>query len=516
MSDPVLIVGAGPTGLVAAAELLRRGVPVRVVDRVERADPHSKAIILWPRALDVFARLGVEHRIRELALPVTAANYHSGGRRVARVVFGALSDSRWSGPLSLPQARTEEVLRSVLHDLGGRVEYGHEFTALREDGDRVLATVQPLHRPDLATSRRVPWLLGADGGHSLVRQALGVPFRGAPYEYRFALVDGVWETPLVHGESSYFMVPDGVLVVVGLPGGLYRVFGSLPPGDDGSDPEASVRHIASERCTVPLRLERPDGCGVFRVQRRLADTFLAGHSLLMGDAAHVHSPAGGQGLNTSIQDAHEAAWRLAAVLRGQLPPGVLGEWARERRHVAAAVVADTDRQTRLWTTTGGRRVVRDLVLRGAGRAGLLDRVLPPRLAQLDVVYPVSAPTLRRPRRHSPPVPGSRLPDRVTAGGHRLHDVLRAGRHVVLVAPPVTVDGVSPDLDGLRTTLDRYDVDVQVLEGATAVALRLPPGGVLVVRPDGVVALVASREDPQLAHLLEAALPSATASPSRRA
>lgn len=288
------------------------------------------------------------------------------------------------------------------------------------------------------TVHRTGRLLGCDGAHSAVRERLGVAFTGPTYPQSFVLVDGEWDTPLAHAEAHYFMGPTGVLVVVGLPGRRIRVFGSAPEGAGPENVEETVRAIAAERSPVPLELVSVSGAGHFQVHRKMADRFRDGRVLLAGDAAHVHSPAGGQGLNTSIQDAHEAAWRLADVIRGRLPETALRAWERERTHVAHAVVDDTDRQTRLWTWSGWRERARDLAASAAERSGVLDRVLPSRLAQMDLRYPAEGPSLGQLG------PGTRLPDVSLPTGGRTHDLLRDGRHALLA-----LAGPTPSPSGTR-------------------------------------------------------------------
>lgn len=546
MDSEVLVVGAGPTGLTAAIELIRRGVDTRLVDRARHRSPHAKAVVLWPRALEAMARLGAEERIRDLAVPITAGNYHAHGRRVARINYRHLAGSRFDTPLSLPQNLTEEVLHGLLKELGGQVEYGHTLESLEQSDGEVLAGLSGL-------PHRARWVLGCDGAHSTVRSAAGVPFSGSTYAQSFVLVDGDWDTPLPHSESHYFMGRTGVLVVVGLPGGQSRVFASVPEETAEEQVVELVSRLAEERCPVPLRLQEATGSGLFRVHRRVADRFRSGRVLLAGDAAHVHSPAGGQGLNTSIQDSHELAWRLSGVLRGTLDPAQLDAWERERLHVARAVVADTDSQTRLWTLGGWRSHARDLLAKAAEVTGVLDRSLPLRQAQFTLAYPADGPEPGR------PAPGTRLPDLPLCSGAppqtgiRLHDLLRAGRHLLLVRPgarsphgfpgqdwidshraaPVRTasvagpnngaDGTGPvggsgRVDGTGPeSVDPSAGPLLLLLGpddsegpsglehvARTLGLRRP--GAVLVRPDGVVAAAGPLSDPDLLRRIDSALP----------
>ncbi|GHH24821.1 FAD-dependent monooxygenase [Streptomyces rubradiris] len=434
-SPEILVVGAGPTGLTLGIELLRRGVPVRIVDREDRPHPHSKAIVLWPRTLEVFRRLGVAEGITERGLALPAANYYSGGRRVARIDFRTLAGSRYGTPLSLPQQQTEAVLRAELRRLGGEVEFGVTLRSLQASAERVRVGLDGPRGPEQA---EVPWVVGCDGAHSTVRSLAGIGFHGLTYPQTFLLADGACDTTLAHDEAHYFMTDRGVLVVVGLPDGQYRVFGGVGSYDGSADPLAVLRRAAQERSPVPVRMDAAARTGVFRVHARQADRFQAGRVLLAGDAAHIHSPAGGQGLNTAVEDAHALGWRLA-LPDADAVERELDRWERERRQVAAEVVGDAHRQTRMWMLTGWRGQARDAALAIGQRTGLLNRLLPPRMARLHHTHPGhDAPVGRL-------VPGRRVPD-APLGGLPLvhvHDLLEAGRPVLLV---LASDGSSAGRD----------------------------------------------------------------------
>jgi 2-polyprenyl-6-methoxyphenol hydroxylase-like FAD-dependent oxidoreductase len=484
----VLVVGAGPVGLTLGAELLRRGVGVRLVDQADRPNPHAKAIILWPRGIEALSRIGAAEEIVARGHVIRAQNYSSGPRRLARTRFDRLSGTRYPYALSLPQEQTEEVLRERFLALGGTIEFGVRFDGFRQSADGVRVRLSANGGDPGESGFR--WLVGCDGAHSGVRQALGVQFGGSSYPQQFLLADGECDTPLAHDEAHYFMAPSGVVVIVGLPGGLYRVFVSVAPDAPVDDPVRVVQEAAAERCPVPVRLTGTPRTGVFRVHRRAAERFRVGRVLLAGDAAHIHSPAGGQGLNTGVEDASSLAWRLAGVVSGDLPESVLDDWERERMHVARSVVEDTDRQTRLWTTRGWRRVVRDAALHTAQAAGLLDRVVVPRQAQLTLVYPGPRRRLGR------LVTGRRLPDVPLPGGGWLHDLLRAttGSCLVLLA-----DAASPEADRLAARCTRVPGlhVVRVTSGDVRAALGLRGQAAVVVRPDAVVAEVGHTADARL-------------------
>ncbi|MEE1756662.1 FAD-dependent monooxygenase [Streptomyces sp. SP18CS02] len=514
----VLIVGAGPVGLTAAAGLLQQGIPVRLIDRSERPNPHAKAITLWPRALEALHRLGAADEILERGLALHAQNYHSAGKQVARLTFDQVKDTRFPFAVSLPQQETEEALRHRFEALGGKTEFGVRLTGLRQDADGVTAE---LTDGEGTSEVRADWLIGADGAHSTVRTAIGTGYVGETYPQQFLLSDGPCDTPLAQDEAHYFMTAKGVLVVVGLPGGNFRVFTSLPPDAEiAEDIRAEVQRAASERCPVPIELTGEHRTGVFRVHRKVADRFRDGRVLLAGDAAHIHSPAGGQGLNTGIEDASTLAWRLAAVVRGERSEAFLDRWEDERRAVARGVLDDTDLQTRLWTMKGWKRNVRDAALMVGERTGLLDRFITPRQTQLSLVHdgPRRAAGRLREGARLPDVPLS--PARPAGGvsGERLHDLLDGGRPLLLVFAADSAHaertteavGAAAALaaPGHRTVVvssvpapeERPGAPVLAdPAGALHAALGLRGPTVCLVRPDAVVSTVSPLGDLRLVH-----------------
>ena len=472
----VLIVGAGPTGLTLAGGLLSRGVRVCLIDRAERASPHSKAITLWPRAFEVFEALGVGRELYDRSVKLAATNYYTGNRHIGRLRMRPLAGTRFPVPVSLPQATTEDVLREMVRRRGGRIEFGRCLESFAQDDDGVTARLSD------GTEIRAGWLVGCDGAHSTVREGAGVSFEGATYPQSFVLVDGEYDTEYAHDESYYVMGRTGVIVVAGLPGGLYRFFASVPPGVEVEDAETAVARAVAENSPLRADSVKVSGSGVFRIHRRLADRMRVGRVLLAGDAAHIHSPAGGLGLNTGVQDAGSLAWRLAAVVLRGLDEAELDAWQEERLFVARKVVAEADQQTRMWMLKGWRRWLRDTGIALGLRTGVIERVLPRRMAQLDLVLPVQGPATGRLR------PGSRIPDVSPAGrGQHLYDLLGGG-HVLLAVG----DGATA-LAGLGLP---DDVDPDVLRIVTvpshgASALGAPRHALCLVRPDGVVAAAAT-------------------------
>lgn len=410
----VLIVGAGPVGMMAGCELLRRGVNVRIIDRAPEPSPFPKALLVWPRSLDLFEDLGVLDELRAASLGINAFSYFSDREHLATFPF-----PRPLVPLCAPQCETERVLRGALDKLGGTVERGVRLLTL-DDLDfsgRIDATdgvTAVLEHPDGSIERtRAPFVIGADGAGSTVRRLMGTGFSGLTYESAFALVDTRIEGDLPPDQALYYQSPAGALVIVALPDGVYRFFCSLAPGEEVS--AERMQRIVEQRGPKGIRFTETVWESVFRVHARHAQDFQLGRVFLAGDAAHVHSPAGGQGLNTGMQDAHNLAWKLAAVIHGDAPAELLASYGPERKAVAERVVRDTDIQTRAWMVKSRKGVlVRNAAFRAAARTGVASRFYAPVMAGRRIAYPVRRDTQRPGGRAACRVLG-RLPGRARTG-----------------------------------------------------------------------------------------------------
>lgn len=472
--DGILIAGAGPTGLAAACALWQRGVPCRVVDRRHGPATEPKALVLWSGALEVLLRLGAVTPLLQRSLPLAGSSYWSGGRRRGWVRFDSLAGTAFPKPLCVPQSVTESVLYGRLLELGGDVEWNTELTGV-DTADRgrdgtVAVTLRPYGSPD--TSVVTPrWLIGADGVHSTVREAVGISFDGGTYARDFLLGDGEFSGELPADEAQYHFTPHGVLVVVPLAGGGHRVFFDRPPGGSSSEPpsEEELQHLLDDRGPGDWTLRHTWWRSTFRVHTKVANRFRSGSVFVAGDAAHCHSPAGGQGLNTGVQDGYNLGWKLAAVAGGA-DPSLLDSYEAERRPAALRAIRNSDRQTRLWMVRSGiGRTVRDTMLGLATRTGVLDRRLVPELAQLDPglagspAVPGRIPAAGG-RAVRGPRAGHRLPDtrwKPLAGttAKTLHEYLADGRHtlVALYRDAPADDDADRTAELLTGLLDRSPV-----------------------------------------------------------
>ncbi|MFE2226104.1 FAD-dependent monooxygenase [Streptomyces kronopolitis] len=474
----VLIVGAGPVGLVLACELLRHGVRADVISRSRRESPHSRATILWPRVLELLDRIGVGRKLVESGHYFDQMNYYSNKKLIGLIRFDQLRGVGYPFAITIPQWRTEAVLEAHLTSLGGTIGYDH---ALVGGTHHPHGAECRLLLPDGAPETRTyDFVVGADGYSSTVREAFGFQFSGRTLRTRLAITDVEIVDETTSSEAAYYLTRNGNMVLAPLGGGVFRVGASVPDGFTGDSPDrAFFERLLAERVPGARRLGEMKFSGIFTAHVRSASTYSNGRVFLAGDSAHAMSPSGAQGLNTGIQDAVNLGWKLAGVVRGDYRPELLGSYDTERRPAVDAVAGLSTRLARVGLySTWHQSLARDTVYRLGTATQMLGKVLAPKLAQIDTHY---GP---RPRRHTL-VPGERLP----LGWHESSTapVLAVDRYTVLLWP------------GLAYRHDRWSKAVTRLrdEVTTAAVADLggrPPGALLgklgraaqalIVRPDG--------------------------------
>lgn len=374
---PVLIVGAGPCGLAAACTLLKAGIQVRVLDAAPEPNQGARAILLWPPTLELLREIGVLEEAEQLGFRTGAMNYHLGGGRVVRVDFDPENQ-----PLTLQQDRTDQLLETALERLGGKVERSMRVTDVSAFGDTVIVKATGAEGTELIEA---DWLIGADGVGSTVRAQLGIEFQGERIPSTFLLAQGRMEGELGRTELHYLFGRQGVMVLAPLPGGDVRISAPIP--DDTELTQETVQRLLDERgAPGALRMET-DEVSTFRSQERIAAAIRQGRCFLVGDAAHTHSPAGGQGLNLGLQDVHNLVWKLSGVIQGRFDPAILDTYDTERRHVAEETVQLTHRMTRLAVMGPVAARIRNTVWSLLQTTGLLRRKFAPAVAGWRTSYP---------------------------------------------------------------------------------------------------------------------------------
>src|SRR5581483_9116017 len=346
----VMIVGAGPTRLVVANILAKERIPFLLIDKLPEGGNTSRACVVHARTLEVLNQLGLTERMRRAGHVVPIFTIRDRDRVLATVRFDHLP-TRYPYTLMLPQNLTEAILLDRLRETGGEVYRPYTFTNMRQDSEGVTAEVA---LESGAVQRvRARYLIGADGMHSVVRERAGIGFSGNAYQQSFVLADVRMSWPLRNDEVVLFFSPKGLLVVAPLPAGRYRVVGTVDEAPEHPS-IVDVQRLLDERgpVEVPAQIGEIVWASRFHVHHRVAEHYRVGRVLIAGDAAHVHSPAGGQGMNTGIQDGVALAHLLADVLAGRADEAVLDRYERSRRPVAQHVVSFTDHMTRAATLRG--------------------------------------------------------------------------------------------------------------------------------------------------------------------
>jgi len=358
--QPVLIVGAGPTGLVLALWLARLGVGVRLIDKADGPGSTSRAFAVHARTLEFYEQIGIAEPVIAAGDRMQVLNIHIGRKPYARVPFGNFGVGLSAYPfiLMLPQDEHERILGEQLSRQGVEVEWRTELVDFSDEDDRVRTQ---LKRQDGAPQTcEAAFLCGCDGAHSLVREQLGAGFPGGTYDEIFYVVDVEAAGALANHEVHFALTKNDFCGVFPLHrNNRLRLIGVVPQ-EAQSRPHLAYDDVAPQVMrTVDLTVERLNWFSTYHVHHRIAGAFRRGRVFLLGDAAHIHSPAGGQGMNTGIGDAVNLAWKLADVLQGHAPDGLLNTYDAERRRVAERIVKTTDRIFAFQVARyPGRRLVR--------------------------------------------------------------------------------------------------------------------------------------------------------------
>ncbi|BEK97316.1 FAD-dependent oxidoreductase [Nocardia seriolae] len=378
----VVIVGAGPAGMTAGIALADAGVDVVLLDRLAEGANTSRAVVVHARTLEVLEPIGVTAQLLERGIVVPHFVMRDGDRVLARISFEGLP-TEYPYTVMIGQESTEAILSARLEKAGARVHRHTEVTAATQDADGV--TVEYTDAEGNPNSIRADWVIGADGMHSKIREAAGIGFTGATYPESFVLADVRMTWPDPRDEVSLHLSPEGATIIAPLPDpqpNRYRIVATVPDAPEHQDLAYVQGLVDDRRPGAHAKVEEIIWSSRFRVHHRVADHYRAGRILLAGDAAHVHSPAGGQGMNTGIQDAVVLGRLLAAVVEGA-PAAGLDEYEQTRRPVALGVVSFTDRVTRMATLRPTpARMIRNLLISTATRVPAVRHTLAYQLAEL--------------------------------------------------------------------------------------------------------------------------------------
>jgi len=530
-------------GLTAAAEAVRHGLSVRIVDARENPSIHSKALVLHSRSLEVFTDMGFVNHVLQSGQEFRALNIYAKGKALTRINFSSIDwqDAIYPFWLSIPQSETERCLEEHLARLGVQVERRTQLTDLTQQDDRLQATLTRVDDTGEIVSEEVvdvPWLIGCDGARSTTRKLCRIPYEGTTADEVFILGDVQleWEKPEDEGQN--FISHDGILMVVPLPQPkCYRIIAHMPDLFVGQEPEITLELLQSlmdQRTGMRIHLHDLVWSSSFTVKHLVAANHRQGRIFLAGDAAHIHSPVGGQGLNTGIQDAYNLMWKLALVHQGKGTEKLLDSYEVERHEVAEATIKKVSLATKVVTLKNpisqtlrnqlaGILANTDVVHNRLGReVGMLNiSYSSSSVVAEDIVQPKRSQQMRKVVGGSKgPSSGDRTPNVLfldeKGAPHSLVDYLYGIQHTLLLFAGLNDRGPSQTLHQLQAlVMQRYPGVIRCYLVTTTAAHKSEWEGAVIVNKDGAIhrrygatdeALYLSRPDHHIGYRSQPVIP----------
>ena len=384
--EDVLIVGAGPVGLFLANECARRGLRARLVETRPGQSVHSKALAIFPRTLEILDMAGLVGPFLDAANKVTSVSVSSHGRQLARMRF-APEESPYPIIAMVPQNITEKLLVEALERRGRAVEYNTAFISAVERDGQVTATLErDGHREEVLAR----FVVGCDGAHSAVRHLLNLPFEGAEYADSFMLADVQTNDSIPADELQLCPSEFGPVAIFPMSATRRRIVATVDHVEGDAPPLELVQRVLAQRAPIGIEAQALHWSSYFRIHHRQVTELRVGRMFVAGDAAHIHSPFGGQGMNTGLGDIWNLAWKLDLVLRGHGGPALLDSYTAERRPVIKHVIETTHLLTKAMGTPNRlAQMVRDTVIPMVSRLAPFQHAFVQRLSGLDVAYPGS-------------------------------------------------------------------------------------------------------------------------------
>jgi 2-polyprenyl-6-methoxyphenol hydroxylase-like FAD-dependent oxidoreductase len=461
MTD-VLIAGAGPTGLTLAIDLARRGVQCRLIDKAEAPATTSRALGVQARTLECFEHLGIADQAVAAGLPMHGIRLHSDRKIIAHIAFQN-TDSKYGYVLSLPQSGTERLLTERLNAENIPIERGCELLSARDTGDRVEALVSKNGQTEPIECK---YLAGCDGAHSKARQQAGIAFEGSAFPEKFLLADLSIDGYPTRDEANVYLQEGRIVAIFPMPDGHYRIVLEDPGQQDGDPTLEEIQKAIDLYGPAGVRVHDSIWTSRFHISQRQVTAYRSGRTFLLGDAAHIHSPIGGQGMNTGIQDALNLGWKLALAVEGKAAPELLDSYNAERRPVGARLLHATGAATHVALAANPLlEGIRNQVIHSLTSFNVVQHEMQRAISQIAVNY------------HDSPI--------VTQGGERLQMPATNGmRHLLLASKNSPI---------AQLATSDYGPYVDQQEPSP------PNGKATLLRPDGYVGLKAHAADPDSLH-----------------
>lgn len=432
---PVLIVGAGPTGLTLANELHRHGINFRIVDKKEKPVPTSNALAVQSRTLMIWDDIGIVDEALSRGVMIQAINIYFDKKRLP-VRFDLL-DSAYPFILSLPQHETESILIDYLTSQNINLEREIELIDIYQSNKNVLITLSDKkgNKEDLEAD----WVIACDGAHSVIRKKLNMPFEGKDLTQHFVMADCKIKSDLAENEANAFLTSRGPMFVVPFAEDKSRVIIEVTREknlDNIKTPSADlIKEMAAERSPLEIKIKEVDWTSSFHLHARIVPKFQSGRVFFAGDAAHLHSPAGGQGMNTGIQDAYNLGWKLASIIKNKVNPMILDTYHEERYRVAEQIINRTTTLTKFATVHRGIvRSIRNFIMKIFLKFKRVQRNVLQSVSELSINYRNSTLSYDAMAHLRGPKAGDLILDSVisTNASDRLYDYLRGTKFSLIV------------------------------------------------------------------------------------
>ena len=431
----VLIIGAGPTGLMAASLLAQCDISIRIVDSKSRATTHSNAAAMHARTLEAMQSLDLADTFIKQGIPISVAEIYKDRQRLLRLHLKAIA-SEFNFLLSIPQNRTEKILTEALMAKGYKIERNTALTAVYPYADHVDVILE--NNKGEREKSSVKWLLGCDGAHSAVRALADIDFPGEDFDEKFLLADVKYKRQNKHPKVRAQFSGTEMVFSIPLPNNNVRIIGNIPPKHHLAQTKKvgteTVQTEFQRRLGRSPQIESVSWSSFFWIHSKMSSAFRKGPIFLLGDAAHIHSPVGGQGMNTGLQDALNLCWKLALVIQGRAPTKLLASYAEEREPVARSIVSITEKMTELIASRKRFGMwLKTIAFRTVNRFPKLQSEVVNHMAQLDYSYKDSSAIYHDHFiRRKAPAAGERFPNVEVRRNHYLHRFLKPYQHTLLI------------------------------------------------------------------------------------
>lgn len=431
LQTEVVINGAGPTGLSLAAQLMRYNISFIILEKKEQTTPLSKAVVVQARTLEIFNDIGLAGKAIGEGRMTTALNAFYKGKQKVNVDLAGLGNGLSAFPfaLSLEQSKTEKLLVDYIEEHGGKINWKCELLHLDQETDSVTVYYKDGDGKEQVINAN--YLVGCDGAGSLVRHQLGLSFEGDTVPKIFYVTDVILSSPVINKDELFiFLIPKGFVLFFPMEGeGHYRVIGIIPgETDDKNITFEAMESFVKEQIVTPVDFKTVKWFSTYKVHSRKANSFMKGRCFIAGDAGHIHTPAGGQGMNTGIQDAYNLAWKIAYTIKFNANETVLNSYNTERTANAKRLLETTDRMFDFMTGSNSflnfiRLNIFPAIARFISKNSMFNKRIYPLLSQTNIAYPDSALTV--PGRIKKVNSGDRMPYFMADDGKSIYEYIGA-------------------------------------------------------------------------------------------